>query len=701
MYISTYNINKNDNNNNNNNNLIINIFLNNITDYKKHSLIYNNVQSKQALFSKLVHEFKTPLITIQSLSLELINSINGISHNDSNFSNISNSKNNSTSSIESINQSKLTEIKKITNNIKCISQYVQFLINDIIYYTSKESIKINKEIIDVSEILLFCYSVSEALIDNMPGNRENVVTIINKDPQIDKYTCISDKTRLKQILLNFISNAVKFTKRGYIIIKASIVKQKKELDKNNLIYSNEESINKFDLELSIIDSGTGISNEYLKIINTKSNDNIINIKNNNTKNNDMGTGLGIGIAKNLIRKLDHDFLALSNNEEGSEFKVIIKDVVFKDHTIIINACENTNYNNETENYKINTSCLKLHNILNYKKDDNNNNNTAICNTDISKKSINDTTLLNTNTMNINYDYYKINNCNIINKIIDTQNISNYKKTNKRYSFYINERTNKRKSTLYSRKRNAFSRSSPLSKKVTMNIFNKSLKDKKALFSKQRNIKNPDKRTSIFDIKNPSNMNIKKKMSNIILNNISKLNSNKMTKPLINKNLIYKGKIFNQIQTYSNLNLLSSKQHQIDKIIIADDSKQSRKNIVKLVNIYTNKHFPGKYDIIECCDGIDVLKTVIDQQYKEGNIKLLITDELMDYMNGSSAVSILRSYIELKKIRSIDNIVSLTAYEDDESINNLLKKGSNRVITKPVEASVFNEVLNECLKFCKS
>lgn len=91
------------------------------------------------------------------------------------------------------------------------------------------------------------------------------------------------------------------------------------------------------------------------------------------------------------------------------------------------------------------------------------------------------------------------------------------------------------------------------------------------------------------------------------------------------------------------------------------------------------------------DGIDCLKHVIDDNDNDRKIKLIITDENMNYMQGSSATSILRKLEQIQKIKPLF-IVSLTAFMDKENHDYILSNGANIVCVKPLSYKKLQEIL---------
>lgn len=113
-------------------------------------------------------------------------------------------------------------------------------------------------------------------------------------------TLIGDPSKLSQILLNLLGNAIKFVEKGYIRLKVSLVKRDKEY---------------YTLEFSVTDTGIGMSKEQLGDIFKcfKQADRHIYPKYG-------GTGLGLCIVKELVERQGGEISAESILGEGSTFK---------------------------------------------------------------------------------------------------------------------------------------------------------------------------------------------------------------------------------------------------------------------------------------------------------------------------------------------------------------------------------------------
>ena len=126
------------------------------------------------------------------------------------------------------------------------------------------------------------------------------------------------------------------------------------------------------------------------------------------------------------------------------------------------------------------------------------------------------------------------------------------------------------------------------------------------------------------------------------------------------------------------------------IVVVDDNKFIRESSVNLIKNVLKTLKINDVDIIEGSDGIDLLNMVrSDKSYK---IKSIFIDENMEYLNGSDAIKIVRKMEDNKKVR-VYNLVSITAFEDNESKNRILSSGANSIISKPCTKSDITKILS--------
>lgn len=120
------------------------------------------------------------------------------------------------------------------------------------------------------------------------------------DPKCPSFL-VGDESRLQQILVNLISNAIKFTQSGKVSIRVTPVKQQ---EKNATI--------QFEIE----DTGIGISSEKLEHIFER-----FSQADDSIAHQYGGTGLGLSISKHLIEQMNGEIHVESTIGEGSTFQV--------------------------------------------------------------------------------------------------------------------------------------------------------------------------------------------------------------------------------------------------------------------------------------------------------------------------------------------------------------------------------------------
>ena len=119
---------------------------------------------------------------------------------------------------------------------------------------------------------------------------------------------IGDEIRIKQVLINLLNNAIKYTHEGYIILSIDYVRL---------------SNNRCRLEMSVTDTGIGIRQEDLGGLFDSFTQ--INTKRNRTEE---GTGLGLAISKHLCNMMGGDIVVESVFGHGSTFSFeIVNEVV--------------------------------------------------------------------------------------------------------------------------------------------------------------------------------------------------------------------------------------------------------------------------------------------------------------------------------------------------------------------------------------
>lgn len=122
---------------------------------------------------------------------------------------------------------------------------------------------------------------------------------------------ITDAKRLRQIVNNFVSNAIKFTKEGSVTIKAHRPSPNTKF--NNHLLSEQNCIG-----VSVIDTGIGIPSDKHPVIF----DAFIQADGTTTREYG-GTGLGLSISKQLVHLLGGDLFLISEEGKGSTFTMYL------------------------------------------------------------------------------------------------------------------------------------------------------------------------------------------------------------------------------------------------------------------------------------------------------------------------------------------------------------------------------------------
>ena len=297
-------------------------------------IIYEENIIKQKILAKIAHEFKTTINSIIGLINDLKENITELENSNQNNSFILNSSD----KIQNIEKFKINKNLKSLDVIQNLSKYIIFLVSDIIHYSSIKDInQINlmNDKVNLREISNFSLEILNCLIKCNKSKQENIKTELIFDDQIDDIILKIDEIRLKQIILNIISNSVKFTKSGKIIIMV------------NLDIKNKE------ITITISDTGIGIKdNDQNKLF-----QDFVMLDNGISLNN-QGTGLGLSICKSLAYKMNIKLNFDSKYGDGTNFFIIIP--------IKLKNCMNNSFENRCFD-KFKLSEEKVTEINNFKE----------------------------------------------------------------------------------------------------------------------------------------------------------------------------------------------------------------------------------------------------------------------------------------------------------------------------------------------
>ncbi len=238
---------------------------------RQHAILANDAKAK--FLANMSHEIRTPINTIIGMNEMILRENNN------------------------------AEIAEYASYIDSSSKMLLGLINDILDFSKIES--------GQYELLEGSYHLDKLLLDELHllearAHKKNLEIKLIADPKIPS-DLWGDELRIKQIITNILTNAVKYTEHGSITINASFD------------WIDNDTIN---LTVAITDTGAGIKKEHLEQL-FESFTRIEEKKNRNIE----GTGLGLNIAKMLVTLMNGQINVESTYGEGSTFTVTIPQKV--------------------------------------------------------------------------------------------------------------------------------------------------------------------------------------------------------------------------------------------------------------------------------------------------------------------------------------------------------------------------------------
>ncbi|MDR1573183.1 MAG: response regulator [Clostridiales Family XIII bacterium] len=184
------------------------------------------------------------------------------------------------------------------DDIKKMSRALLQIINDILDFSKIEAAKM--------ELVPVHFNLSE-LFDNICSmsrfiaETKDLAFNCRLDPALP-HVILGDDVRIRQIIVNIVNNAVKYTREGHV----------------DLGVSRAEKDGKPFMEIVVADTGIGIKKEnFAKLFDP--------FRQFDKKNNRgiMGTGLGLSITKNLVAMMNGEIGLESEYGKGSVFRVLL------------------------------------------------------------------------------------------------------------------------------------------------------------------------------------------------------------------------------------------------------------------------------------------------------------------------------------------------------------------------------------------
>ena len=236
-------------------------------------------RTKDDFLANISHEIRTPINTISGMSEILAN------------------------------EDLKDDVREKVHDLQGASRNLVTLVSDMLDFSEIQSGKL--ELTETSYNLTSTINDIVNIINNQKKNK-NIEFILDIDTDIP-FLLIGDEQKLKRAMLNILSNAVKFTEEGCVILE---IKCRRESYGINLC-------------ITVRDTGIGIDSSQLhNVFNSFS---MVDTKRNRQES---GVGLGLAIAQAIIEKMGGFITVRSKKGEGSEFQIIVPQGVEQNEPMI-------------------------------------------------------------------------------------------------------------------------------------------------------------------------------------------------------------------------------------------------------------------------------------------------------------------------------------------------------------------------------
>jgi signal transduction histidine kinase/DNA-binding NarL/FixJ family response regulator len=223
----------------------------------------NLSRTKEIFMANMSHEIRTPVTAITGFTEQLLH--------------------------EPLNESTNRALKII----KSSTDHLARIINDILDFSKLQNGKLSLEKVHfkISQILEEIYTLFER--QALRNNTRLSYTISDNTPDV----LLGDPYRLKQIIMNLVSNSVKFTKNGMVDLSVNCIRKESA---------------EFELMIEVIDTGIGIDESKIDFIFED-----FTQEEMSTTRKYGGTGLGLSIVKKLIELHNGTIVCVSKKNQGT------------------------------------------------------------------------------------------------------------------------------------------------------------------------------------------------------------------------------------------------------------------------------------------------------------------------------------------------------------------------------------------------
>ncbi|MEQ8906610.1 response regulator [Ekhidna sp.] len=222
-------------------------------------------KAKTDFLSTISHEIRTPL-----------NAVVGISH-------------------FLINENPRKDQKESLESLQFSAEHLTALINDILDYNKLESGAIEFEFTEVNLKTL----AAKIIKAHTPLANEKAISLVLELDEKMHPLVYADQTRIYQVLNNLINNALKFTSKGYVKLKTTLLSEDERIET---------------LRIEVLDSGIGIPYNKQKLIFER-----FTQAGSSTTREYGGTGLGLAIIRKILNMVGSEIYVKSEPGSGTIF----------------------------------------------------------------------------------------------------------------------------------------------------------------------------------------------------------------------------------------------------------------------------------------------------------------------------------------------------------------------------------------------
>jgi signal transduction histidine kinase/DNA-binding response OmpR family regulator len=187
------------------------------------------------------------------------------------------------------------EQRGLAETIRASGEALLAVVNDILDFSKIEAGKLHLELIDC-DVRETVEEVADLLAEAAHGSGLELLTTVEPDVPAD---LVGDPGRLRQILVNLVGNAIKFTERGEVVVRARL---------------DEETPDAALIRFEVVDTGIGIAPEAQAGLFAA-----FSQVDGSTSRRHGGTGLGLAISKQLAELMDGCIGVESERRVGSTF----------------------------------------------------------------------------------------------------------------------------------------------------------------------------------------------------------------------------------------------------------------------------------------------------------------------------------------------------------------------------------------------